>query len=202
MIPPILFRDAGLNYYLTTWEAMKQFTANRSEETRDEIWLLEHYPVFTQGTSCKALPLENNYHIPVIHSDRGGQITYHGPGQLVVYFLLDLKRRSMGPKKLVKIVEESIIDLLIFYGIPAHREIGAPGVYVYREKIAALGFRIKNGYCYHGFSLNVDMDLGPFLQIHPCGFEKLSITQMRRFLNIKLSDVNQEIQMILQHRFE
>jgi len=178
---PISFRQSGLNCYRATWEAMKQFTINRTEETGDEIWLLQHYPVFTQGTSCQALPFENSANIPVIHSDRGGQVTYHGPGQLVVYFLLDLKRRGMGPRKLVEKVEQSIIDLLAFYDIPAHREKGAPGVYVSGEKIAALGFRIKKGCCYHGLGLNVDMNLEPFLQIHPCRFEELNVTQIRKY---------------------
>ena len=150
----------------------------RSQDSEDQIWWLQHYPVYTQGTSCHHQPVENPSCIPVIHTDRGGQMTYHGPGQMVVYFLLDLKRRKIGPKLLVHAIEQLIIDLLKPYKVPATRRQGAPGLYVDGKKIAALGLRISRGYCYHGFSLNVRMDLTPFSLIDPCGFPMLEVTQL------------------------
>ena len=157
---------------------MQNFTATRGTETRDEIWLCQHPPVFTQGLAGKPEHLLRDIGIPVIKIDRGGQITYHGPGQLVAYLLLDLKRRNLGVKALVNRIEQALIDLLDEYGVDAARRPGAPGVYVGEAKIAALGLKIKNGCCYHGLSLNVDMDLIPFSAINPCGYEGLAVTQL------------------------
>ncbi len=157
---------------------MQAFTAARGDETEDEIWLCQHPPVFTQGLAGKPEHLLRDIGIPVVKIDRGGQITYHGPGQLVAYLLLDLKRRNLGVKGLVHRIEQALIDLLAEYGIAAVRRPGAPGVYVDEAKIAALGLKIKNGCCYHGLSLNVAMDLAPFAAINPCGYEGLAVTQL------------------------
>ena len=170
--------DKGRCDYRETWEAMREFTRERHAGTADEVWILEHAPVYTQGTSCHDQPGNGASGIPVIHTDRGGQITYHGPGQLVAYLLLDIKRRKTGPKSLVNAVEQLVIDYLADFGINAGRRPGAPGVYVGERKIAALGLRISGGCSYHGLSLNVDMDLSPFGWIDPCGFPGLAVTQM------------------------
>ena len=165
--------------YLPTWQAMQDFTATRGVDTPDELWLLEHPPVYTQGLAGKPEHLLRATNVPVIKIDRGGQITYHGPGQIVVYLLLDLRRRGIGVKELVQRMEQAVIDLLAEYGVLAERRDKAPGVYVGNAKIAALGLRIKKGCCYHGLCLNVDMDLTPYLAINPCGYEGLAVTQTR-----------------------
>jgi lipoyl(octanoyl) transferase len=167
--------------FVTTWREMQAFTAARTAETPDEIWLCQHPPVFTQGLAGKPEHLLRDIGIPVVKIDRGGQITYHGPGQLVAYLLLDLKRRNLGVKALVHSVEQALIDLLGEYDIEAVRRPGAPGVYVGDAKIAALGLKIKNGCSYHGLSLNVAMDLAPFSAINPCGYEGLAVTQISAF---------------------
>lgn len=173
----VIYRQLGMQHYADTLSRMQQYTQQRNTDSADEIWFLQHYPVFTQGTSCRAEPFVAS-DIALVASDRGGQITYHGPGQLVVYFLLDIRRRGMGPKSLVAKVEQSVIDFLATLDIHARRKAGAPGVYVEQDKIAALGFRIRNGACYHGLSLNVDMDLTPFDYIHPCGYEGQRVVQI------------------------
>ena len=174
-----LTRNLGLAEYLPTWQAMQDFTATRGPDTPDELWLLEHPPVYTLGLAGKPEHLLRATAIPVVKIDRGGQITYHGPGQIVVYLLLDLKRRNIGVKELVRRMEQAVIDLLAGYGTRAERRDKAPGVYVGNAKIAALGLRIKNGCCYHGLCLNVDMDLSPYAAINPCGYEGLAVTQCR-----------------------
>jgi lipoyl(octanoyl) transferase len=174
----MIVRHLGCCNYQETWSEMVQFTRTRHNTTTDEIWLLEHNPVYTQGTSSRDIPLDQGKHIPVVHSDRGGQITYHGPGQLIVYLLLDIKRLKIGPKSLVKSIEQLIIEFLQSYGITGQRKQSAPGVYVEEKKIAALGLRISKGYCYHGLSINIDMDLAPFNWIDPCGYPELEVTQM------------------------
>ena len=168
----------GLVEYEPTWRAMQAFTANRSAETADEIWLLQHPPVFTLGMAGKREHLLADIGIPVVAIDRGGQITYHGPGQVVIYLLLDLKRLGFGIKELVRRMEQAIIDVLSESGIEAERQPGAPGVYVAGAKIAALGLRVKNGCTYHGLSLNLDMDLSPFQAINPCGYAGMAVTQV------------------------
>ena len=175
----LIIRDLGLQDYEPVWKEMQKFTADRDEKTPDELWCLEHPPVFTMGLNGKSKHLLNVNDIPVINIDRGGQVTYHGPGQLIVYTLIDLKRRHLGVKDLVKNIEQSIIQLLKKYDIKAEGKENAPGVYVSGEKIAALGLRIKKNKSYHGLSLNLDMDLSPFLQINPCGYEDLSVTQLK-----------------------
>ena len=174
----MIIRRLATADYLPTWRAMQEFTARRTAETADEVWLCEHPPTFTQGLAGKPEHLLRDIGIPVVKIDRGGQITYHGPGQLVAYLLLDLKRRNLTVKSLVHRIEESLIALLGEYGIEGVRRPGAPGVYVNDAKIAALGLKIKNGCCYHGLSLNVAMDLTPFSAINPCGYEGLAVTQL------------------------
>ncbi len=177
-------RNQGLVDYVPAWRAMQTFSAARDATTPDEIWLLQHAPVYTLGLAGKPQHLlRADTGIPLVKIDRGGQITYHGPGQLVAYVLLDMKRRSLGVRTLVRKLESAVIDLLSEYGVAAHHRADAPGVYVTRDgneaKIAALGLRIRNGCCYHGLALNIDMDLSPFLAINPCGYAGLAVTQMR-----------------------
>ena len=173
-------RRLGVAPYEPTWRAMQAFTATRVAGTHDELWLVEHPPVYTLGLNGKAqhLPRADNG-IPVIKVDRGGQITYHGPGQLVLYTLLDLRRRSLGVRALVRMLENAVIELLADYGIEGNGRDDAPGVYVAGAKVAALGLRVRNGCCFHGLSLNVDMDLSPFEAIDPCGYAGLKVTQLR-----------------------
>lgn len=157
---------------------MQDFTEQRTAATADELWFLEHPPVFTLGRNGKEEHLLDPGTIPVIRVDRGGQVTYHGPGQLVVYTLLDLRRRQLGVQSLVNRLEQAVIDLLAAQAVPAHRRAGAPGVYVEGRKIAALGLRVRRGCSFHGLSLNVDMDLAPFARINPCGYRDLEVTQL------------------------
>lgn len=165
--------------YLSTWQAMKDFTASRTENTPDEIWLLQHPPVYTQGVAGKPEHLLHNNGIFVIRTDRGGQITYHGPGQVIAYLLLDIRRLKLGVRELVRKMEGAVVDLLGDYNIEAEGSRDAPGVYVEGAKIAALGLKIKKGCCYHGLALNVNMDLVPFASINPCGYSGLRVTQTR-----------------------
>ena len=174
-------RRLGLVEYEPTWHAMQAFTAQRDSATPDELWLCEHPPVFTLGLAGRPEHLLKDIGIPVVKIDRGGQITYHGPGQLVAYLLLDLKRRGLTVKTLVHRMEQAVIDLLADYGIAAERLSGAPGVYVDGAKIAALGLKIKNGCCYHGLAINVAMDLAPFAAINPCGYAGMAVTQLSAF---------------------
>lgn len=169
----------GLVDYLPAWHTMRDFTARRHPTTPDEIWLLQHPPVYTIGLNGQAEHFPKDSAIPVIKTDRGGQITHHGPGQLIAYLLLDLRRLKLGVRPLVRKMEQAVIDLLRNYGIEAQGQTGAPGVYVNRAKIAALGLRVRNGCCYHGLALNVDMDLTPFHSINPCGYPGLQVTQLR-----------------------
>jgi len=175
MIPHV--KSLGLVEYQPTWDAMKQFTADRTSATRDEIWLVQHPPVYTQGLAGKPEHLLHHTDIPVIKIDRGGQITYHGPGQIVAYLLLDMRRWKIGVRELVRLMEQAVIDVLAEFGINAQSREDAPGVYVGEAKIAALGLKIKNGYCYHGLAFNVDMDMSPFANINPCGYAGLRVTQ-------------------------
>lgn len=172
-------KPLGLVDYESTWRAMQAFTAARDEATPDELWSLEHPPVFTLGQAGKREHLLQATDIPIIPIDRGGQVTYHGPGQAVVYVLVDLKRRGYGVKELVHRMEQAVMDILAESGVQAERKPGAPGVYVGGAKIAALGLRIKQGRSYHGLALNVDMDLSPFALINPCGYPGMAVTQMR-----------------------
>ena len=175
----MILRQLGRVEYAPTFAAMQDFTAWRADDTPDELWLCEHPPVFTQGLSGKAEHLLSDVGIPVVQIDRGGQVTYHGPGQVVAYVLLDLKRRPYKVREMVNRIEQAIIDCLAGFGVAAERREGAPGVYVKDAKIAALGLRVKNGCTYHGMALNVDMDLAPYLAINPCGYAGLRVTQLR-----------------------
>jgi lipoyl(octanoyl) transferase len=177
---PFTIRRLGIAEYEPTWRAMQSFTAARIADTPDELWLVEHPPVYTLGLNGKAqhLPRTDNG-IPVIKVDRGGQITYHGPGQILLYTLLDLRRRGIGVRELVRKLENAVIELLADYNIEAIGRVDAPGVYVADAKVAALGLRVRNGCCFHGLSLNVDMDLSPFHAIDPCGYPGLQVTQFR-----------------------
>lgn len=178
-LPTPTFIDRGREAYETTFEAMKAFTLSRTAETPNEIWFVEHDPVFTQGQAGKAEHLLlNPMHIPVVQSDRGGQITYHGPGQIVCYLLLNLKDYGIGIRTLVRKIELAIIDVLKQFDIDAHGRDDAPGVYVGNDKICSIGLRVKKQYTYHGLALNVDMDLTPFDFINPCGYSGLKLTQI------------------------
>ena len=180
-----IVRHLGLVEYEPTWRTMQVANRAHTADTPDEIWLLEHPPVFTLGLAAKPEHVLAPGAIPVVRIDRGGQVTYHGPGQLVVYLLLDLRPGSCGVRELVKRIEQSVIELLAQYGIDSHRLAGMPGVYVTRQqakaKIAAIGLRVARHATYHGLSLNIDMDLEPFSRINPCGYEGLAVTQMRDF---------------------
>lgn len=190
----LIVRQLGLQEYGFIWKKMQDFSANRNASTADELWCLEHPPVFTMGLNGKNKHLLNIKDIPVINIDRGGQVTYHGPGQLIIYTLIDLARLNIGVKELVNIIEQSIIDLLADYGINAQKKENAPGVYVDEAKIAALGLRIKKNRSYHGLSLNINMDLSPFLQINPCGFEGLAVTQLSDLISAeKYKNINNDL---------
>ena len=174
-----IVKHLGQVDYTPTWQAMQAFTDTRTEHTPDELWCLEHPPVYTLGLAGKPEHLIMPSSIEVVKCDRGGQVTYHGPGQLVVYLMIDFKRMGIGVRELVRRIEQSVIDLLAELGITAYGDVNAPGVYVAGEKIASLGLRIKNGAVYHGLSLNVDMDLTPFSCINPCGYAGLKVTQLK-----------------------
>ncbi len=202
MNKPITLRRLGLCDYETIWREMQDFTASREKDTPDEIWLLEHPPVFTLGLNGKREHLLAPGDIPIVSCDRGGQVTYHGPGQSIAYLLLDLKRRGLGVKEMVRRMEQVVIDLLASYGIDSERRAGAPGIYVDDKKIAALGLRVRHGCSYHGLSLNVDMDLTPFSHINPCGYEGLETTQLRELRpDIELARVADELQRHLLKQF-
>lgn len=178
-IDTLVIRHLGLQDYWLVWQAMTEFTNQRTPETLDEIWLVEHSPVFTQGQAGKPEHLLLPGDIPVVQTDRGGQVTYHGPGQLVAYPLLDLRRLKLGVRDLVSAIEQTIVETLAVYGIEAYPKPDAPGVYVAGDKIASLGLRVRRGCSFHGLALNVDMDLSPFERINPCGYQGLAMTQMR-----------------------
>jgi len=175
----LLFRSLGLQDYSPVFEAMKAFTETRDAQTADELWAVEHLPVFTQGLNGKPQHLLAPGDIPVISVDRGGQVTYHGPGQIVVYLLLDVRRANWGPRQLVTLMEQAVIELLAHYAIRGNTRPEAPGVYVDGAKVASLGLRIRRGCSYHGLSLNTAMDLRPFARINPCGYSGLQVTQLR-----------------------
>ena len=184
----ILVRHLGLQPYEPVSQAMHDFTDSRDDSTPDEIWLVEHLPVFTQGQAGKAEHLLMTGDIPVIQSDRGGQVTYHGPGQQVMYVLLNLKRRKLGVRELVTLLEQTVVNTLAEYGIDAHPRADAPGVYVGEMKICSLGLRIRKGCSFHGLALNINMDLTPFQRINPCGYAGMEMTQMRQWVDTATPD--------------
>lgn len=187
----LIVRELGLCPYEPIWHAMQDFTNNRTETTQDEVWLLQHEPVFTQGQAGKAEHLLLPGDIPVVHSDRGGQVTYHGPGQLVCYLLIDVRRHHLGARALVSAIERIIIDLLASYGVIGYAKADAPGVYIGDTKIASLGLRIRRHASFHGFALNVDMDLEPFSRVNPCGYSGLKMSQLSDYLidNVDFSEL-------------
>lgn len=172
-------RDLGLADYHETWQAMRRFTEQRRADTEDEIWLLQHQPVYTLGLNGKPEHILDSGDIPVVDTDRGGQVTYHGPGQLVVYLMIDARRRQLGVRDLVSRLEQSVIDFLAEHGIASEARQDAPGVYIEGKKIAALGLRFRKQGTYHGLSLNIDMDLSPFKGINPCGYRDIPVTQLK-----------------------
>jgi len=182
-------RRLGLKDYEPVWRAMQEFTDNRGEHTTDELWLVEHPPVFTQGQAGKAEHVLAPGDIPVVQVDRGGQVTYHGPGQIVAYPLVDIRQRKLGVRQLVTRIEEAIIRVLAQNGVEGERLAGAPGIYVAGAKIASLGLRIRRGCAFHGLAFNIDMDLEPFKRINPCGFEGLEVTQLLSFKAVELPEV-------------
>ena len=182
-------RALGVVDYAPVWDAMKSFTDSRDDGSADEIWILQHPPVFTQGQAGKAEHVLFPGDIPVVQVDRGGQVTYHGPGQLVAYIMVDIKRRNIGARALVSLIEQAIVDTLLAYGVEAAARKDAPGVYVGEAKIASLGLRIRKGRSFHGLSINVDMDLEPFSRINPCGYQGMEIVQLKE-LNEKQIDEN------------
>ena len=190
----LIIRELGLQPYEPIWQAMKEFTDNRTVQTTDEVWFVQHYPVFTQGSAGKIEHLLAPGDIPVVQSDRGGQVTYHGPGQLIVYLMIDVKRHRLGPRALVSTIEESLISLLKSYGITAYAKVDAPGVYVNNSKIASLGLRIRHHASFHGFALNVQMDMEPFSRINPCGYAGMKMTQLADFINdIDFNDLKKRV---------
>jgi lipoyl(octanoyl) transferase len=198
LVDSISIKRLGRVAYLPTLAAMKDFTSRRSSETADELWLLEHPPVYTLGQGAEHAPLGNG--IPLVKADRGGDITYHGPGQLVVYTLVDLARRGIKVRQFVALLEQAVIDLLAGRG---ERRAGAPGVYVEGAKIAALGIRVRQGRAYHGLSLNVDMDLAPFSLIDPCGYPGLAVTQTKAIgMNETLSTLGERLAVLLAEKIE
>ena len=202
MAPPLLVRHLGLADYLPTLEAMRRLTDERDEQTADEIWLLQHPRVFTQGQAGKPEHLLAPGDIPVVQVERGGQVTYHGPGQLVAYLMLDLRRLDLGVRELVSAMELSLVDVLAGYGIEAAPKAEAPGVYVKDDKIASLGLRVRRGCSFHGLALNVDMDMTPFQRINPCGYAGLKMVQMKDLLATPpvFDEVAQRMEQALRQR--
>lgn len=194
----LVVRQLGLQDYGQAWQAMTEFTNRRTAETADELWLVQHPPVFTQGQAGRPEHLLVAGDIPVVQTDRGGQITYHGPGQLVAYPLLDLRRLKLGVRDLVTLIEQTLVAVLAHYRIEAYAKADAPGVYVSGDKIASLGLRVRRGCSFHGLSLNVDMDLAPFLRINPCGYKGLAMTQICDLTDAQIDFADIEAQLITQ----
>lgn len=192
-IAHVTIRQLGLVDYETVWHAMQKFTDARDSSTSDEIWLVEHPPVYTLGQAGRKEHILDPGDIPVVQSDRGGQVTYHGPGQIVAYPLLDIRRLGMNVRELVSVIEEAVIAVLKDYGVKAARATGAPGVYVDGMKIAALGLRVRRGCSFHGLSFNINMDLEPYQRINPCGFEGLEVTQLSNFKAVEIQQVQSKL---------
>jgi len=195
----VVIKDLGIKQYQETFSAMKDFVAKGEDES---IWMLEHYPVFTLGTAADQKHILKRTDIDIFQADRGGEVTYHGPGQLVIYFLLNIKKRNLGPKKFVKQLENLVQKTLIDFQIQSNTIEGSPGVYVDSKKIASIGLRFSKGYSYHGISINVDMDLDPFKNINPCGYEGLQVTQIKDiYNNITLEKVKSVVEVNIQQIF-
>ena len=199
MTKPLRVRHLGLQPYEPMLQAMQAFTDSRNGDTMDEIWLLQHEPVFTQGQAGKAEHVLQQTQVPIVQTDRGGQVTYHGPGQLIAYLLLDIRRLGMGVRQLVTVMEEALVNSLADYEVKAYPKADAPGVYVDEAKIASLGLRVRKGCSFHGLALNVDMDLGPFLSINPCGYPGLDMVQLKNLVTtVEIDEVGQRLLQNLQ----
>ena len=195
-------KHLGRQDYQDSWDSMRATISGKTQEDGDEVWLLEHSPVFTIGQAGSKDNLLEPSSIPVVRSDRGGEITFHGPGQLVVYFIINLRRLGWGPKRLVQELEELIINLLKQYSIEADRKTGFPGIYVEEKKIASIGLKINRGFSYHGISLNVDMDMSPFKQINPCGISSLQLIQMKDLTDVSMDDVRNNFAEAIEDHFD
>ena len=195
-------RKLGTQDYRKTWASMQNVILSKGKEDPDELWLLEHFPVYTLGFGASEDHLLSENNIPVVRSDRGGEVTYHGPGQIVAYFLINLRRKKWGPKKFVYELEASVIDFLKEYNISSTRQSGDPGVYVKDKKISSVGLKIKRGFSYHGLSINIDMDLSPFENINVCGNKSLKVTHLNKFAEVSLDRAFKDFEKTAKERFE
>ena len=195
-------RKLGTQDYRKTWASMQNVILSKGKEDPDELWLLEHFPVYTLGFGASEDHLLSENSIPVVRSDRGGEVTYHGPGQIVAYFLIDLRRKKWGPKKFVNELEASVIDFLKKYNISSTRQSGDPGIYVEDKKISSVGLKIKRGFSYHGLSINIDMDLSPFENINVCGNKSLKATHLNKFAEVSLDRAFKDFEKTAKDRFE
>ena len=195
-------RRLGIQDYRKTWASMQNVILSKGNEDPDELWLLEHFPVYTLGFGASEDHLLTESNIPVIRSDRGGEVTYHGPGQIVAYFLINLRRKNWGPKRFVNELEASVIDFLKKYNISSSRQSGDPGIYVKDKKISSVGLKIKRGFSYHGLSINIDMDLSPFENINVCGNEDLKVTHLNKFAEVSIDRAFKDFEKTAKERFE
>lgn len=195
-------RKLGTQDYRKTWASMQNVILSKGKEDPDELWLLEHFPVYTLGFGASEDHLLSENSIPVVRSDRGGEVTYHGPGQIVAYFLINLRRKKWGPKKLVNELEASVIDFLKAYNTTSTRQSGDPGIYVKDKKISSVGLKIKRGFSYHGLSINIDMDLSPFENINVCGNKSLKVTHLNKFAEVSLDRALKDFEKTAKKRFE
>ena len=195
-------RKLGTQDYRKTWASMQNVILSKDKEDPDELWLLEHFPVYTLGFGASEDHLLSENNIPVVRSDRGGEVTYHGPGQIVAYFLINLRRKKWGPKKFVNELEASVIDFLKEYNISSTRQSGDPGIYVKDKKISSVGLKIKRGFSYHGLSINIDMDLSPFENINVCGNKSLKVTHLNKFAEVSLDRAFKDFEKTAKERFE
>ena len=195
-------RRLGIQDYRKTWASMQNVILSKGNEDPDELWLLEHFPVYTLGFGASEDHLLTESTIPVIRSDRGGEITYHGPGQIVAYFLINLRRKNWGPKRFVNELEASVIDFLKKYNISSSRQSGDPGIYVKDKKISSVGLKIKRGFSYHGLSINIDMDLSPFENINVCGNRSLKVTHLNKFAEVSIDRAFKDFEKTAKERFE
>ena len=195
-------RKLGTQDYRKTWASMQNVILSKGKEDPDELWLLEHFPVYTLGFGASEDHLLSENNIPVVRSDRGGEVTYHGPGQIVAYFLINLRRKKWGPKKFVNELEASVIDFLKKYNISSTRQSGGPGIYVEDKKISSVGLKIKRGFSYHGLSINIDMDLSPFENINVCGNKSLKATHLNKFAEVSLDRAFKDFEKTAKDRFE
>ena len=189
-----IFKELGLKEYKEVWGSMMNYVLSRNQDDLDEVWFLEHDPIYTLGLGASEENVLDSGEIPVLRSDRGGQVTYHGPGQLIVYFIINVRRLGWGPKTLINNLEQLLIDAIAKFGIIGMRDNGKPGVFVEGKKIASIGLKIKRGFSYHGISLNVDMDLTPFNNINTCGYESLEVTHMKTYCNVTMNEVKKVMQ--------